>query len=119
MGVRTRWAGAGPGVGNRPSTTSANLGSAPTLPRAWALSEILLRPFDGSRVQVGLCLAVVGGALFLVAGFAFARFSLSGGRESLRLDLVELGLGDRSRVEELFGRRDLIGARAATARGDH
>jgi hypothetical protein len=39
--------------------------------------------------------------------------------ESLRLDLVELGLGDRSRVEELFGRRDLIGARAATARGDH
>ena len=26
------------------------------------------------RVQVGLCLAVVGGALFLVAGFAFARF---------------------------------------------
>jgi hypothetical protein len=38
--------------------------------------------------------------------------------ESLRLQLVELGLGDRSRVEELFGRRDLIGARAATARGD-
>ena len=37
--------------------------------------------------------------------------------ESLRLQLVELGLGDRSRVEELFGRRDLIGARAATARG--
>ena len=37
--------------------------------------------------------------------------------ESLRLKLVELGLGDRSRVEELFGRRDLIGARAATARG--
>ena len=39
--------------------------------------------------------------------------------ESLRLQLVELGLGDRSRVEELFGRRDLIGARAATARGDN
>jgi hypothetical protein len=38
--------------------------------------------------------------------------------ESLRLHLVELGLGDRSRVEELFGRRDLIRARAATARGD-
>ena len=38
--------------------------------------------------------------------------------ESLRLHLVELGLGDRSRVEKLFGRRDLIGARAATARGD-
>ncbi len=38
--------------------------------------------------------------------------------ESLRLQLVELGLGDRSRVEELFGRRDLIGARAATARRD-
>ena len=38
--------------------------------------------------------------------------------ESLRLQLVELGLGDRSRVEELLGRRDLIGARAATARGD-
>ena len=30
--------------------------------------------------------------------------------ESLRLQLVELGLGNRSRVEELFGRRDLIGA---------
>jgi hypothetical protein len=39
--------------------------------------------------------------------------------ESLRLQLVELGLGDRPRVEELFGRRDLIGARAATACGDH
>jgi hypothetical protein len=38
--------------------------------------------------------------------------------ESLRLHLVELDLGDRPRVEELFGRRDLIGARAATARGD-
>jgi hypothetical protein len=38
--------------------------------------------------------------------------------ESLRFDLVELGLGDRSSVEKLFGRRDLIGARAATARGD-
>jgi hypothetical protein len=38
--------------------------------------------------------------------------------ESLRLHLVELGLGDRSRVEELFGRRDLIRTRAATARGD-
>ena len=37
--------------------------------------------------------------------------------ESLRLQLVELGLGDRSRVEELLGRRDLICARAATARG--
>src|SRR5215212_1021739 len=37
--------------------------------------------------------------------------------ESLRLQLVELGLADRSRVEKLFGRRDLIGARAATARG--
>ena len=39
--------------------------------------------------------------------------------ESLRLKLVEFGLGDRSRVEELFGRRNLIGARAATARGDN
>ena len=39
--------------------------------------------------------------------------------ESLRLQLVELGLGDRSRVEKLLGRRDLIGARAATARGDN
>jgi hypothetical protein len=38
--------------------------------------------------------------------------------ESLRLHLVELGLGDRSRIEELFGRRDLIGARTATARSD-
>jgi hypothetical protein len=39
-------------------------------------------------------------------------------RESFRLQLVELGLGDRSRIEELFGRGDLLGARAATARGD-
>jgi hypothetical protein len=39
--------------------------------------------------------------------------------ESLRLKLAELSLGDRSRVEKLFGRRDLIGARAATARGDN
>ena len=46
------------------------------------------------------------------------RAQLSGGGESLRLHLVELGLGDCPRVEELFGRRDLIGARAATARGD-
>ena len=38
--------------------------------------------------------------------------------ESFRLQLVELGLGDRSRIEELFGRGDLLGARAATARGD-
>ena len=37
--------------------------------------------------------------------------------ESLRLQLVELGLGDGSCVEELFGRRDLVGARAATAGG--
>ena len=46
------------------------------------------------------------------------RAWLSGRCESLRLHLIELGLGDRSRVEELLGRCDLIGARAATARGD-
>lgn len=58
--------------------------------------------------------------------FEWPRRTASTGRltdaascESFRLQLVELGLGDRSRVEELFGRRDLIGARAATARGDN
>ena len=57
-----------------------------------------------------------------LSGTAFSsstsRLTDTASCESLRLQLVELGLGDRSRVEELFGRRDLIGARAAAARGD-
>jgi hypothetical protein len=60
-------------------------------------------------------------------GHAFVKNAVGSGShtsptascESLRLQLVELGLGDRPRVEELFGRRDLIGARAAPARGDN
>src|SRR5690349_1460964 len=40
-------------------------------------------------------------------------------RESLRLELVELRLGDRSVVEQLLGCSDLVGAGAAATGGDH
>jgi hypothetical protein len=60
-----------------------------------------------------------GGRVVDAAGSSSHDVTDTASCESLRLQLVELGLGDRSRVEELFGRCDLIGAGAATARRDN